>query len=115
MGISPTTTCVPAVHDEVMGKEARMFVVEPIFNSSLELIIIGKMPSLQILLQYIEDVVFTWREIRSVWGDPIGHCRDLVTGVSSVLTLVSLKIRQIEELLLVKYVEAEVLPFDMVW
>ncbi|GFW21639.1 hypothetical protein TNCV_4281541 [Trichonephila clavipes] len=44
---------------DTLGEEASVLVVEPIFNSSLDLIIGEKSPSLQKFLKRIEDVVFS--------------------------------------------------------
>ncbi|GFW48890.1 hypothetical protein TNCV_3900881 [Trichonephila clavipes] len=51
-----------------MGKEASVLVKKPIFNSSFNLITIGKTPSLQSFLEWTEDVVFTQREVRAELG-----------------------------------------------
>ncbi|GFT26222.1 hypothetical protein TNCV_1544311 [Trichonephila clavipes] len=50
---------------DTLGEEAPVFIVEPIFNSSLDLII-EKSPSLQRFLEWTEYLVVSRREIWAV-------------------------------------------------
>ncbi|GFS28125.1 hypothetical protein NPIL_42311 [Nephila pilipes] len=50
---------------DVLGEEAQKLVVEPIFNISLDIIIVGKSLSLQSFLKRTEDMVVTRREVRT--------------------------------------------------
>ncbi|GFT68888.1 uncharacterized protein TNCV_1804221 [Trichonephila clavipes] len=63
-------TSVPEVHDmmDTMGKEAWILDVEPIFSSSLNLIIVGKSPSLQRFFEWTKNLVFPKREVRALRG-----------------------------------------------
>ncbi|GFX41609.1 hypothetical protein TNCV_3110051 [Trichonephila clavipes] len=47
---------------DTLGEEPPVWVVAPIFNSSLNLIIVWKPLSLQSVLEWTEDVVFTERD-----------------------------------------------------
>ncbi|GFV76223.1 hypothetical protein TNCV_4673121 [Trichonephila clavipes] len=47
---------------DTLGEEAPELVLEPVLYHSSDLIIIGKSPSLQSFLEWVEDVVVTWRE-----------------------------------------------------
>ncbi|GFT97898.1 hypothetical protein TNCV_2167961 [Trichonephila clavipes] len=55
---SMVETSVPAVHNlmDTLGEEAPRLVVEPIFYSSFDIIIVGKESSLQSFLEWNEDL-----------------------------------------------------------
>ncbi|GFS89325.1 hypothetical protein NPIL_300691 [Nephila pilipes] len=54
---------------DTLDEEAPGLVVKPFFNSRLDLIIVGKLPSIQSCLEWTEDVVSTRREVRTLRGN----------------------------------------------
>ncbi|GFT59258.1 hypothetical protein TNCV_3892011 [Trichonephila clavipes] len=49
-----------------LDEEALVLVMEPIFNNSLDFIIVRKSPSLQSFMECLENVLFTRREVRAL-------------------------------------------------
>ncbi|GFV99870.1 hypothetical protein TNCV_5082291 [Trichonephila clavipes] len=52
----------------ILAEVAKVLTVEPIFNSSSDLIIVRKSLLLESFFEWTKDVVFTWRENRAVRG-----------------------------------------------
>ncbi|GFU79937.1 hypothetical protein TNCV_578171 [Trichonephila clavipes] len=53
---------------DTLGEEALELLMAPIFNSSLDLIIVEKPPSLQSFLEWTEVVVYKRSEVHAIRG-----------------------------------------------